>query len=162
MVMIYHVRKLITKNKREVTEEAVTDMNKKRMCFKAIEGTDQCECKYSAAGALNKTCLDCKWSNPEESRNIKPQKAICIVCGREFEKHTWNINTCSSTCKGIRDKQVAKEYRTKKREENKVANQKQPGRKKHSKLSISDVAVMARERGLTYGEMTAIMEGRTR
>lgn len=68
----------------------------------------------------------------------------CIICGRKFELTSPNKKTCSLKCRRERERKLDNIRYSKKKHEAK------------KNLSIVDIAVEARKRGMTYGQYVAM------
>ena len=79
-------------------------------------------------------------------------KIICEVCGREF-KYVWRGNTkyCSEKCGYVADKKRNTDQYAKVRNQMNIERRTKDAKRKKC-LSITEVAVLARAEGMTYGE----------
>ena len=78
----------------------------------------------------------------------------CKVCGKEFITDSNIRKCCSDECKKINARRNGKIWADKQK------NKQPKKKKKEKKLTIVDIAVMARKAGMTYGQYVAQMEGR--
>ena len=86
----------------------------------------------------------------------------CVMCGKTFLTNSWNASLCSDECR--REKQVnnSRQARQRAREEMKEGAQIYDGRKRRTQKFISTMnqltndAVEARKRGMTYGRYIAL------
>lgn len=74
----------------------------------------------------------------------------CVICRKLFIAEKVNVKCCSKECGHINQMNMSREYH--KREREAAA----PG-KKSKKNSLTDVAVAARNAGMTYGQYVAKM-----
>lgn len=90
----------------------------------------------------------------------------CVVCGKQFDSFVNNQKTCSAECRKINEDRIWHErYERKKmqsaaeRVEAKEERNNYPiphkKREKKKKLTIEDVAVLARQEHMTYGQYVA-------
>jgi len=73
----------------------------------------------------------------------------CTICGASFETTNIHAKYCSDPC---RKKASRKSYRQAKAKEKEELE-----RKKNMQQSIIDIAVLARQAGMTYGQYVAKM-----
>ena len=74
-------------------------------------------------------------------------KAVCKICGKVFASKIGNKKCCSDEC--------AKENA--RRNANLCAERKKLQPKKEKKLTITEIAVMAKEAGMSYGQYSAML-----
>ena len=83
---------------------------------------------------------------------------VCEVCGRIFTPPLGHnqTKTCSEECRKIRKRVVDAKTRVKRRNEDNERHKlkRKPKRKENT---MADINVMARDRGLTYGQMQGIL-----
>jgi len=80
------------------------------------------------------------------------KKLICSICGREFEGRASNAKYCSHECmkEGARiSNRNRKRYRSQARKDLKVE------RVRYTTSSIAEIAKMAAEAGMSYGQFVA-------
>lgn len=89
-------------------------------------------------------------------------KKICRECGKSFETigNQHNMAYCSFECrKTAEHKRIAEAYEKKKlqRQEASEAKESKPKvvKRKHKKLTIGEISVLARKAGMTYGKYVA-------
>lgn len=84
---------------------------------------------------------------------------ICMVCGKEFIVTRYNKKLCSIECRAERKRIAEREYRVKhfpSRRSSINVNHKKTRKKM---LSLTEIAMKAKEAGLSYGEYVAKMSG---
>ncbi len=90
----------------------------------------------------------------------------CVVCGKQFDSFVNNQKTCSAECRKINEDRVWHERyerlkmegateRIKAKEEKNNFPIPHKKREKKKKLTIDDIAVLARQEHLTYGQYVA-------
>ncbi len=79
---------------------------------------------------------------------------VCKICGKEFIAKASNTKCCSDECKKENSKMNKKLCDERKKL--------QPKKKKEKKLTVTELAVKAKEAGMSYGQYTAMlhMQGR--
>lgn len=91
---------------------------------------------------------------------------VCVVCGKEFDSFVNNQKTCSPVCRKANEERVwheryerLKMQNATERVEAKEEKNNYPiphkKREKKKKLSIEDIAIMARAEHLSYGQFVA-------
>jgi predicted nucleic acid-binding Zn ribbon protein len=123
--------------------------------------------KNSQRYCSQECCEKAKELRYEQAKEERKEQAVCIVCGKTFKRKTYE-RTCSEECKKVlmkKDEVVCKtcgkpflptkEHRkfcsAKCKEKAKyVPKEKKP--KLLKKISISEIAREAREKGLSYGK----------
>lgn len=109
------------------------------------------ESRHPAVQYCSKSC-----KNKAQRRRRRQREAaargyvyhrVCRHCKKEFDVHDHRVNYCSVECRS----KAAKEYRVvyNRRYAEKVAEREE---KKKAIPSLSEVARLAREQGLTYGQ----------
>ena len=83
---------------------------------------------------------------------------ICKICGKEFVTKTV-AKCCSKECKKENEVRNAASYFERAAKAKKDTKQ-IPKPKKEKKLTVTDIAVKAKEAGMSYGQYVAQMEGR--
>jgi hypothetical protein len=73
----------------------------------------------------------------------------CIICNGYYVTTIQNAKYCSSVCRKKGEKEIAKQRKIKKKEQ--IENS------KNMQQSIIDIAVLARQAGMTYGQYVAKM-----
>lgn len=76
----------------------------------------------------------------------------CKICGKEFTTDSYIKKCCSEECVKKNAKINVKAYN----EKQKAMRTAKP-KKKEKKLTVTDIAVKAREAGMSYGQYTAMM-----
>ena len=75
----------------------------------------------------------------------------CVVCDKAYIATRANAKTCSTECSKLWNRFQSNEY-------NKMLKEKRAQEKKNKKKTVTDIAVEARNAGMTYGQYVAIME----
>lgn len=87
-------------------------------------------------------------------QQLEPRQ--CLVCKKIFIPTRESNLMCGPECKHTRQLEMASKRAEKKKEQKKADKMK----KEQKKLTITDIAVMARKAGMTYGQYVAQIEGR--
>lgn len=74
----------------------------------------------------------------------------CKICGKEFTTKIFSTKCCSEECKKINTRINCGTWNEKKR----VAK---PEETKEKKLTLTEIAVMAKEAGMSYGQYSAML-----
>lgn len=95
------------------------------------------------------------------------RKIKCAVCGEIFISNSWNASLCSDKCRKAKQVNNSRLARQRAREEMKEGAQIYDGRKKRTQKFISTMnqltndAIEANKRGMSYGKYIATVKGRT-
>lgn len=73
----------------------------------------------------------------------------CTICGASYETTNIHAKYCSDVCRKKASKEMHRRSRAKQKEELE--------RKKNMQQNIIDIAVLARQAGMTYGQYVAKM-----
>lgn len=79
---------------------------------------------------------------------------VCKICGSAFKTEYLRALCCSDECK-IKNAKINRQKNSKLRYQTKKGRNEEMLRKKSSKLTVTDIATMAREAGMTYGQYVA-------
>ena len=74
----------------------------------------------------------------------------CIICNKTFVANTPNKKCCSNECTKIKNRMNATRYNKEVRGN---------GKKPKKSLSFTDIAVKAKQAGMSYGKYVAMIEG---
>lgn len=91
----------------------------------------------------------------------------CAVCGEVFISDTWNASLCSDKCRRARQVAYNKANRERERERLKTGSVIYDGRRKQVEKikstmnQLTNDAIEAKKRGMTYGKYIAVVKGRT-
>lgn len=94
------------------------------------------------------------------------KEVVCRQCGRTFIAESWNASLCSDKCRRARQVQYNKESRERERERLKAGAVIYDGRRKQietikSTMSqLTNDAIEAKKRGMTYGKYIALVKER--
>ena len=95
------------------------------------------------------------------------KEVVCRECGKTFVTSSWNASLCSDECKLQRRIKYKREKRKNDRNRLKEDSKVYDGRKKMTEKHISTMAqltndaIEAHKRGMTYGKYIALAKGRT-
>ena len=91
------------------------------------------------------------------------RKIKCVVCGEIFISDTWNASICSDKCRAIRSRERAAKERAKLKEGAEIYDGRRKKVEKHisTMKQLTNDAIEARKRGMTYGQYIALAKGRT-
>lgn len=118
------------------------------MCGKEFEATRK------NAMYCSKRCGEKKWRmlNTDIDKKTK-ETAKCIVCGNEFKKLRKDHVCCSKKCSQKKYKESTKIRGVRYRERQKEKKNAPKPESNHKR--IADIAIAARNEGLTYGQYVA-------
>ena len=109
----------------------------------------------------NKLCASTRWRrmHPEKCRkNIEPNIGKCIICGKDFEKKRKDHKCCSEECRNEYEKKKVKEryerYKEKQQQEQ-LKEAVRLAKKGENHDAIADIAIRARNLGMSYGQYVA-------
>ena len=85
----------------------------------------------------------------------KIYNVACKICGKEFIAHTARKTLCSEECRRENRLRIATEHNKKMKEIRRNAK-----KEKEQRKTIVDIAVMARQAGMSYGQYSAMLETR--
>lgn len=90
----------------------------------------------------------------------------CAVCGEIFISNSWNASLCSDKCRKEKQVNNSRLARQRAREEMKEGSQIYDARKKPPKFKstmrqLTNDAIEAHKRGMSYGKYIALVKGRT-
>ena len=106
--------------------------------WECICGNTVIKMKHEVTRLKNKTC------------GCAPFKKICETCGKEFYTKNRIAKCCSSSCSSKRNNKKRRELDRKTREE-----KREKLNSPKAVLNIDKLTIMARESGLTYGQLQA-------
>ena len=86
-------------------------------------------------------------------RKIKLPMKPCIICGELFQPSKINHNCCSQKCRKINFRMQTQSYNERQLEIKRANKSIKKEKTNHEK--IADIAIAAREEGLTYGQYVA-------
>lgn len=90
------------------------------------------------------------------------RKIKCAVCGEIFVSDTWNASICSDECRKLRNRQrMAKEREAIKQGSEIYDARKKPPKFKSTMRQLTNDAIEANKRGMSYGKYIATVKGRT-
>lgn len=79
---------------------------------------------------------------------------VCKICGSVFKTEYLRALCCSDECK-IKNAKINRQKNSKLRYQANKGRNEEMLRKKSNKLTVTNVATMAREAGMTYGQYVA-------
>lgn len=90
------------------------------------------------------------------------RKIKCLVCGEIFTSDSWNASICSDKCRTIRNRQRMARERAELKEGVEIYDaRRKPAKFVSTMKQLTNDAVEARKRGMTYGKYIAFAKGRT-
>ena len=92
------------------------------------------------------------------------RKIKCMVCGEIFTSDSWNASICSDECRKVRNRERMARERAELKEGSEIYDGRRKKVEKHisTMKQLTNDAIEARKRGITYGKYIAFVKGRTK